>query len=293
MKSWSVGRLAGISVQIHATLLILLGFTALRSLSVGGGGLVWDLLFAVGLFGSVLLHELGHALTARSFGVSTRRIVLTPIGGIAELNAMPRSPRAEFWIALAGPVVSLGLAASSWTLAPVSGIFYGLAAINLMLGLFNLVPVFPSDGGRIFRAILSRKMGFEAGTQIAVKVARYLAVAMGVWGLYVGQWSLILVAMFLYWGASAELSSLGLRIPSWGAIGQAMRQSKFTSKTWDAKRNGEPRDDRAAQSSSVLVPDAILIRRSDRGDKARSHFDSPVTFWGPTRPVQRRHRFDA
>src|SRR5690606_11929701 len=126
MKSWSVGRLAGISVQIHATLLLILGFTALRSLSAGGGGLAWDLLFAVGLFGSVLLHELGHALTARGFGISTRRIVLTPIGGIAELSAMPRSPRAEFWIALAGPVVSLGLAALAWTLVPMSGIFYGL-----------------------------------------------------------------------------------------------------------------------------------------------------------------------
>lgn len=248
MQSWSVGRLAGISVQIHATLLVFLAWTLLFS----GSGWWWlDLAVAFGLFGSVLVHELGHALMGRAFGVGTRRIVLTPIGGVAELNSIPKSPRAEFWIALAGPLVSLSLAVVFWVLSPLSAAFVLLFWINLMLGLFNLVPVFPSDGGRIFRAMMSRRFGFRPGTQIAVKVGQSLAVLLGIWGLYRGQWTLPVIAVFLYWAAGAELSRLSLALPSWSEI-------------WDFVR-AEHQDRRASQAPlederELLEPDAVFLR---------------------------------
>lgn len=223
-KSWSLGRAFGISVQVHATLLLLVAYTALRSLGDAGAmGLLMDLLLAVGLFGSVLLHELGHALTARRYGVQTRRIVLTPLGGVAQLESMPRNARAEFWIALAGPLVSFALAGTAWVLSASMPIVVLLAYINLALGVFNLLPVFPSDGGRILRAWLSSRMGFVGGTQLAVRVGQILAVGLGIYAIVQTQWMLMLIAAFLYLGARQEVLSLGGPSQSWSELWKQFR----------------------------------------------------------------------
>lgn len=225
-KSWSLGRAFGISVQVHATLLALIAFTALRSLgNAGVVGLIMDLLLAVGLFGSVLLHELGHALTARRYGVQTQRIMLTPLGGVAQLESMPRDAKAEFWIALAGPLVSFALAGIAWTLSASFPLLALLAYINLALGVFNLLPVFPSDGGRILRAWLSSRMGFSSGTQLAVRIGQVLAVGLGVYAVVQTQWMLLLIAGFLFLGARQELLSLGAPAESWSTLWSRFRHA--------------------------------------------------------------------
>jgi len=204
-------------VRLHATLL-LLPLITYGSMPVEG---VLGVAFWVGLnvllFGSVLLHELGHALTARRYGIQTQDIVLTPLGGMARITSLPTNPRHEIVIALAGPAVSLLLAAGAFALSAVMIVVPGgvprvcfeafglLLYINLMLGLFNLVPALPMDGGRVLRGYLALKRDHLSATRIAARVGRYLAVAGGLYGfLFTDSWTLPLIAVFVYMSAGAE-----------------------------------------------------------------------------------------
>jgi Zn-dependent protease len=174
--------------------------------------------FALAVFACVLLHEFGHALVARRFGIETRRITLLPIGGVAELERSPDDPRAELWIAAAGPAVNLGIAGalalvgfalgSFATGGLLSVVLSGLVWANLLLGLFNLVPAFPMDGGRVFRALASKRVGQLRATQLAAKLGRYLAVGFGIWGVFGGNPVLVLVAAFVWFAAGRELASV-------------------------------------------------------------------------------------
>ncbi|MFT7582400.1 MAG: Zn-dependent protease [Myxococcota bacterium] len=200
--SLAIGRLFGIPVKVHATLVILLGVLALISASNGFRGL----LMVVLLFGSVLVHELGHALVARRYGVMTREIVLLPIGGAALLAEHPKEPRHEFWIALAGPLVSLGLAGLAFGMLQVLPIqfFADLMLLNLILGAFNLLPAFPLDGGRVLRAVLTRWMGKLRATRMAAKLGRFISVAFVILGLYYGEYLLPFVGVFVFVAATLE-----------------------------------------------------------------------------------------
>lgn len=198
--SVSLGRILGFPVKIHFTLLLLLGFIGLA-----GGGLAGVVLTTL-VFASVLAHELGHSVVARRLGVQMVGITLYPFGGMAQMAQMPRSNRDEMLIAAAGPAVSLllglGLGAA-WFLTglPLLG---QLAAINAVLGVFNLVPALPMDGGRIFRAALSTKLGFLPATRIATTVARAVAVLFGVIGLFSNA-MLVVIAVMVWWMAGTEL----------------------------------------------------------------------------------------
>jgi len=207
MGGFRIGQIAGIPIRLHWSLLLFGAFVALSS----GGGVLGALLSGVLLFGSIVLHELGHAMVARGYGIQTRDIVLTPIGGIARIEGMPRSGRAEVAIAIAGPIVSLaiaGLAASALWLLPVKGIAVGLLSTlmwtNAMLGLFNLIPAFPMDGGRVLRGALSHRIGLSRATDIAANVGRVAAIVMGVFGLATGNVSLALVAVFVWMAGGRE-----------------------------------------------------------------------------------------
>lgn len=211
--SWKLGRFAGIDTYVHATFLLLLGWAAWTAWSGAGTGVavLYGVTFLLAVFASVLLHELGHALTARRYGIRTRRIVLSPIGGIAQLEGMPRKPRQELAVALAGPAVNFVLAAALWVVAPVfaaapflSNLVGGVMVANLLLGTFNLLPAFPMDGGRALRAFLAQRMGSLRATEIAAKVGRGLAVVMGIAGLMWGNFVLTLVAAFVWFAAGAE-----------------------------------------------------------------------------------------
>lgn len=228
--SWRIGRVAGIDIAVHATFPLLLAWIAIVAL---GSGTAASALFAVVLtlavFVTVVLHELGHALTARHFGIRTTDITLLPIGGIARLEHLPREPRQELLITLAGPAVNVALAAAlagafalrgdfgrlpelitSTAPATPSTLLAQLIALNLWLAAFNLIPAFPLDGGRVLRAILAaRTRDYVRATLSAARVGRAFALVFGLVGLFVvGSPVLVLIALFVWLAAAAEAAAV-------------------------------------------------------------------------------------
>jgi Zn-dependent protease len=205
MGGIKLGKLAGIPIQINYSFLLLLVILLIWQ------GLTGALLLVV-MFLSVLLHELGHALVARRFKVPILGIDLHFFGGAAKMARMPESPREEILIAAAGPAVSFALAALAGGLFLLSGLEAAayLAAVNVMLGGFNLLPALPMDGGRIFRALLVRHFGRLRATSIAVKVARGLSVALGLLGLVQTNFFLVGLAVMLWMMAGQELRAAQL-----------------------------------------------------------------------------------
>lgn len=209
-RSLHLGTFSGIPVFLHWTFLLLLGFVAVSRLVVSGSVPVAlsGALFVALIFACVVLHEFGHALAARRFGIGTRDVTLLPIGGIARLDRMPRDPRQELWVALAGPAVNLGIAGllGIWLAADITGgsLAARLLSVNLALVAFNMLPAFPMDGGRVLRALLARRAGHARATEVAAKIGRGMAVVFGLAGLL---WNpmLILIALFVWFGAGEEV----------------------------------------------------------------------------------------
>jgi Zn-dependent protease len=210
MNSIKLGRLLGFPIEIRGSFLILLAVVAFSGL-LRGHPLLSILLLAI-TFGSVLLHELGHAVVARRLGVPMLGIDLHVFGGAAKMAGMPKTARDEILIAAAGPAVSLALSLLGGLLYAVTGLslFYYLAWTNGLLGVFNLLPALPMDGGRIFRAAVSHKLGRVRATELAVKVSHYLAIAIGIFGLVWGNLWLAALAVMLYFMGSSELSQVHL-----------------------------------------------------------------------------------
>lgn len=218
-NSYSIGRIFDIPIRVHVTLLIFLPLFAFSFMPVGGlQGLFYGALGAVGLFGSVVLHEIGHSLVARAKGSRILEILLLPIGGMARLDQLPKRPADEIQTALAGPAVSLGLGLAGLFFAPsvfpfnppLAILIHELGRINVMLVLFNLIPSFPMDGGRVFRAALVPRLGRLRATQLAAKVGRGFAWLFVAWALLplmrggTINFSLLLIAYFIHQSAGAE-----------------------------------------------------------------------------------------
>ncbi|MCB9082226.1 MAG: site-2 protease family protein [Lewinellaceae bacterium] len=219
---WSlrIARVQGIDVFVHWTFLILLFWVLLSNLQQGSNvvAALLSLTFILLIFFFVLLHEFGHALAGRRFGVKTSNITLLPIGGVASMERMPEEPREELIIALAGPLVNLVLAlllgiflwvqegGINWreviSLTPTNFVL-GLFAVNVMLFLFNLIPAFPMDGGRVLRAFLSMQYGRTKATNIAARVGQLLAIGFVFWGVFSNFW-MMFIGIFIYLGAGAE-----------------------------------------------------------------------------------------
>ena len=199
-RSFKIATIAGFDIEVNITFLILL------ALVVAMQGLVAGLVLAVIVFGSVLLHELGHAIVARAKGVPIAGIELHFFGGVAKMVGAPRSATDEIFIAAAGPAVSLTLGGTGLLLGWLTGLqpFTAFGTINMVLGVFNLLPALPMDGGRILRAALSRKMGRLEATYKAVRISHAAAVIMGIGALLAGQFMLALIAVVLYFMASQE-----------------------------------------------------------------------------------------
>ena len=230
--SWRIGRLAGIDVYVHATFPLLLAWIALSAYQrqQSTAAVIAAIAFILAIFGIVVLHELGHALTARRFGIATRDITLLPIGGVARLERMPREPRQELLVALAGPAVNVVLAAMLYVIllatrgvgAPAAdalslggaatggSVLARLVAVNIWLALFNLIPAFPMDGGRVLRALLAmRTRNYPRATETAARVGRFFALLFGLIGLFVtGNPFLVFIALFVWLGAAAEASAV-------------------------------------------------------------------------------------
>jgi Zn-dependent protease len=199
---WRLGRVFGFPVEINLSFILLLAAVLLGYGGFGGG--VGGLIVVGLVFGSVLLHELGHALVARRYGVHVSGIELSFFGGAAKMVQMPRSADHEIAIAAAGPAVSLMLAGVGLGLGGllhVSALGWLLGTvgwINLVLAGFNLIPALPMDGGRILRAVLTRRMDFVRATDIAVDVARVVAIGFGVIGVALGWLQLLVLAPLLW-----------------------------------------------------------------------------------------------
>jgi len=224
---WSIklARIAGIELKIHITFLIFLAWIALTYYRAGGAAFaIQGTIFVVLLFLCVVLHELGHALTARSFGIRTPDITLLPIGGVARLERIPENPKQELAIAIAGPLVNVAIAAilifalnAQATFSdledlnvPRVAMLQKLASVNIFLVLFNLIPAFPMDGGRILRALLAMRMNYARATQVAATIGQGLAFVFGLFGLFYNP-MLLFIALFVYLGASQEATLAQLK----------------------------------------------------------------------------------
>ena len=215
---WKLGELAGIDVYVHWSFWLL---PAWILMSAGGGlsAALSSVIFVFAVFGCVVLHELGHALAARQFGIGTRDITLYPIGGVASLERLPKNPVKELVIALAGPAVNVAIAGaiffgaillSAGYQTSLLGLAGGAFLVNLMwvnvaLVVFNLLPAFPMDGGRVFRAFLAMRLPYARATVIAARVGQLIAVLLGLVGLF-SSGTLVLVAAFVFLAAQAELT---------------------------------------------------------------------------------------
>ncbi len=217
--SWKIGRLFGVDIYLHTTFVIFIGWLFLTQLAAGAtyASASLGLSFIIAVFSCVLLHELGHALAARYFGVATKDIILLPIGGVARLERMPSDPKQELWVAAAGPAVNVAIAAAlyiflilSASFVPIEtiGLTVGpfaerLMAVNIILVFFNLLPAFPMDGGRILRALLALKLDYVRATQIAAGIGQGLALLLGFIGLFSNPF-LVFTAFFVWIGANQE-----------------------------------------------------------------------------------------
>ncbi|MEE4119299.1 MAG: site-2 protease family protein [Paracoccaceae bacterium] len=224
--SFSIGHLFGSDLRIHATFFLLLAWVGAAAYAAAGPeAAVVNVVFVLALFACVVAHEFGHALTARRFGISTPDITLLPIGGLARLERMPEDPRQEIIVALAGPAVNVviwavlvfvfGAAPSLDALEniedPAAGFWGRLAAVNLFLVVFNLIPAFPMDGGRVFRALLSIPLGRLRATRAAARAGQAMAFLFGFLGLFGGSPILLLIALFIFVAAASEASDVQLR----------------------------------------------------------------------------------
>jgi Zn-dependent protease len=225
---WSLklGKIAGIPVQVHFTFVLFMMWIVLSGLVEGKSRevVLANALFMLGLFACVVLHEFGHALTAKRYGILTKDITLLPIGGVARLERMPDDPRQELWVALAGPAVNVVIATAIWiwfqitrggmNLAGVdlaNGTFLErILVVNVSLVVFNMLPAFPMDGGRVARALLALRMDYTRATQIAANLGQSMALLFGIVGFFYNP-MLMFIALFVWIGAAQEASMVQMK----------------------------------------------------------------------------------
>jgi Zn-dependent protease len=281
-RSWKLGTAFGIGIYLHWTFFLLLAWVTLDNLGRGQTGVaVYEIMMLSAVFGCVVLHELGHALMARHYGIATRDITLYPIGGVARLERLSERPIEEFWIALAGPAVNVVIAAVLVALvglgAPsvtsegfMKSVQQGeflrpLLFTNVMLVLFNLLPAFPLDGGRVLRAILAHSLGRLRATTIAANIGMAMAallVFVAITGIFPALQSpmLMLIAVFIYFAGQQELNAVRYQeanrwasplevrpVEDTSAVGNPPSERGFSGFTWDSRarlwiqwRNGHP-----------------------------------------------------
>jgi Zn-dependent protease/CBS domain-containing protein len=248
--SWSlnIGTIAGTAVRVHITFLLFLGWIFAASWAAGGAEAAWQgLIFLLLLFACVVAHEFGHIFTARGFGISTPDVTLLPIGGVARLERIPEEPYQEFLVAIAGPLVNVAIAAALIVIAGASvnaGDLYAvespntsmidrLAAVNLFLAVFNMIPAFPMDGGRVLRALLAARLGFVRATEIAAFIGQGVAFALGFVGLFANP-MLIFIAIFVYLAASSEAHLVAIRAMSRGVPVSTAMVTQYATLTPEA-----------------------------------------------------------
>jgi Zn-dependent protease/CBS domain-containing protein len=238
--SWFVGRIFGIRIQIHLTFVLFVGWIAVSQglLTGDAGRALLSVTLMLLVFACVLFHELGHALTARRFGVQTRDITLLPIGGVARLERMPEKPIQEILVAVAGPAVNVVIALVLFVamrgfhlamddLSVTGGLLESLLYINAVIVLFNMIPAFPMDGGRVLRALLAIRMPFLKATRIASYVGQAVAVAFAIVGFMTNHTMLLFIALFVFLAAAEERGMVQNRTAMRGLPARAAMLTEF------------------------------------------------------------------
>jgi Zn-dependent protease/CBS domain-containing protein len=290
--NWSIpiGSVKGTVIRVHITFLLFLLWIGVAHYAQGGApAATQGIAFIILLFLCVLLHEFGHVFAARHYGVQTPDVTLLPIGGVARLERIPEEPTQELVIALAGPAVNLVIGIVIWLalggLIPVEGyevqnpgisLFSRLAWVNFFLVLFNLIPAFPMDGGRVLRALLAYRMGYGRATQVAASIGQGVAFLLGILGLF-GNPILLFIALFVYLGAAGEAHATQMRQVSRGMIVSDAAVTAFESlsplsRVEDAVRclirttqHEFPVVDGSGRMRGVLTRDAIIRALSEYG----------------------------
>jgi Zn-dependent protease/CBS domain-containing protein len=291
--SFPIGSVMGTYIRVHVTFFLLLAWIGGSAWIAGGAQAALEsVVFILLLFACVVLHELGHVLAARRYGVRTPDITLLPIGGVARLERIPEKPSQEFVIAIAGPLVNVVIAAvlllalggflpaDSLDLDnPGVSLVARLAAANIFLVVFNLIPAFPMDGGRMLRAGLAHWLGYARGTRIAATIGQVLAFGFGFLGLF-GNPILLFIALFVYLGATAEAHAAQMREVSRGLLTRDAMVSRFesltpTSRVEDAvgqllstSQHEFPIIDGAGKMRGLLTRDDIIRALRERGADA-------------------------
>jgi Zn-dependent protease len=291
--SWKITEIAGIGIYVHATFFILIAWLgisywmaeqSLAAVLVGVG-------FILSLFGCVLLHELGHAMAAKRYGIKTRDITLLPIGGLARLERMPEDPKQELVVALAGPAVNVVIASALWgwlsltdslvppdQLSVTAGPFLErLMTVNVILVIFNLLPAFPMDGGRVLRALLAMRMEYTRATHIAASVGQGMAFLFGMIGLFFNPF-LLFIALFVWIGAAQEASMVQMKSALGGIpVSRAMLTEFCTvsprnslGDAVDLTLTGSQKDFPVVEDGrviGVLTQGALLVALAQRGSE--------------------------
>jgi Zn-dependent protease/CBS domain-containing protein len=295
---WSlhIGSLGGTEIRIHVTfLLFLIWLGAVYYRQGGADAAVQGTLFIVLIFSCVLLHELGHVFAARRYGVQTRDVTLWPFGGIASMERMPEKPSQELIVALAGPAVNVVIALVLFlylgaTLDPENitriddpkvSMALKVMVANVILVLFNMIPAFPMDGGRVLRALLAMRMGNARATELAAMIGQGFAILFGAIGIFYNP-MLIFIALFIFLAASGEAAQAQLRAVAQGALVSDAMITKFQSLGTNASVNDAadalirttqtdfPVVDGAGRLRGVLTRDAMIKALKERGP------DTPV-----------------
>lgn len=288
--SFTIGTIGGTEIKLHLTFLLLVGWYAWSAGQSGGSAAALHATaFLLAIFFCILLHEFGHIGMARRYGVRTPEVILSPIGGLARLERMPEEPRQELFVALAGPAVTALIVVVLWVVVRIGGesvtlagldvtrmpMLSGLLLVNLSLLVFNLIPAFPMDGGRVLRAILAKRIGMVAGTRIAARVGQGFAIILGLLGLSFDPF-LVLIAGFIFLAAQSEAAAVESRAAGRGIRAAQMMVTDFRvlrvhatlRDAADALLAGEQRDfpvvDNLGRLEGMLTRD-LLIQGLSRG----------------------------
>jgi Zn-dependent protease len=224
MLGWSINlfRVRGIQLAVHASFFLLLAWVAKEGWDENGQtGLIWSVAMLIAFFTCVVLHEFGHSFTAMHFGIGVRRILLMPIGGMAEFDAIPRQPSRELLITLAGPAVNFVIAGGLWFVIrnfenevpyySLQGAVEQLFVANLYMGCFNLLPAFPMDGGRILRAVLATRLTYLRATWWAATIGKVVCVIGVAFALWFHHWLLAVLATFIFSAGQSEYKAVRRR----------------------------------------------------------------------------------
>jgi Zn-dependent protease/CBS domain-containing protein len=311
--SYRIARIAGTDIKMHITFLLLIFWAAMEGYGEAGpAGAVARSMFMLALFACVVVHEFGHITMARRFGIRTPDVILLPIGGVARLERIPDDPKQEFAIAIAGPLVTAAIAFVLYLWLKVTGEAEALRmalqtndfdslgfAANLMLAntfllVFNLIPAFPMDGGRILRSLLATRLGLMRATRIATGVGQFLAVAGGLYALTHQMYLAALVALFVFLGAGAEASAMETRFVGAGLQVAQMMVTQFRTvpiyatlaQAVDLLLAGEQREfpvvDNDGRAEGLLTRDDLIRGLRERGPQ--STVGEAMTTPAPTVP---------